>query len=161
MKLSRALVVAALLAVCFATASSAVVKFTCNNGGRVWNLTPGMWPIEITLMTTKGATDCDIVVDDGGSVIIALGVSFENQHESVKFGPLPGVPVRVTALKGGGPNSKTYLRASDSVRFLRGGAGPGLRDLGSAEELAARDPGYAKVLEQLRQYQRIKAGARR
>lgn len=161
MKVSRNLVVAVLLSACFASASGAVTKFTCNGAGKVWNLTPGMWPIDVVLMTTKASTDCDIVVDDGQGTIVALGVSVESRHESVKFGPLPGVPVRLTAIKAGGPNSKAYLRASDSLRFLGGRAGGGLREIGSADELAARDPAYAEVLERIRYYQRLKSPAAR
>ncbi len=154
---SKIFVVAVLVVLCLASASEATTKFTCNAGGRVWNITPGMWPIEVTMIVTKSRTDCDIVIDDRQGTILALGVSIESRFETVTFGPLPGVPVRITAIKASGGNSKAYLRANDSRRFIAIGWGDDGRSVRSAIELARRDPDYARVLETWRRYQRLKA----
>lgn len=155
----KTVVIALLLSLCFASTSWAIRKFTCSSGGRTWNLTPGMWPVDVTLMVAKGSTDCDIVVDDGAGTILALGISIESGFETVTFGPLPGVPVRVTVIKSSGPNSKVYMRLSDQFRVLGTGGDSGLRDLGTAEALAREDAAYARVLERVRFYQRLKAPA--
>ncbi|MCP4201747.1 MAG: hypothetical protein GY769_07425 [bacterium] len=150
-------VVAVLVVICLASAGHATAKFTCNAGGRFWEVTPGMWPIEVTMMVTKAGTDCDILVDDFEGTILALGISIESRFETVRFGPLPGVPVRITAIKSSGGNSKAYLRANDSARFIAVRQGDAVRSPVSARELARKDPDYARVLETWDRYQRLKA----
>lgn len=155
--MSRSRIVVAVVALlCLAAAADATTRFTCNNAGRTFRVTPGTVPIEIIVMSVNASNDCDIIVDDpSDGFIIALGVGVESRYETVTFGPLPGVPVRITALRAGGPNSRAFIRVSDSLSFIRGD----LEDLGSAEELARRDPKYAKVLERARYYQRLKRQA--
>lgn len=159
MKYLRTVAVLAMMLFCFAAASSAATKFTCNSAGKVWSFTPGTSPVEITAMFANANTDCDLFVDDGSGTIVVFGVSVESRYESIKFGPLPGVAVRLTALKSSGPNSKGYLRGADSMGFLRAGQAGGFKEIGRAVDLAKRDPAYAKVLEQLRSYQRLKRPA--
>lgn len=153
----KIVVVVALVVLCLASAGQATTKFTCNSGGKVWSITPGMWPIEVTMTVTKSGTDCDIVVSDEVGNIVALGIGIEKRFEAVKFGALPGVPIRITAIKSSGKNSAAYLRANDSVRFIASAHGGGLRSIGSAKDLARRDPEYARVLETWKRYQRLKA----
>lgn len=159
MSRSRIIVILSLCVFCFAAGSTAATKFTCTSSGKAWSMSPGTSPIEIVAMFTNAGTDCDLIVDDGLGNYVALGVCMESRYEAVKFGPLPGVPIRITAIKASGPNSKGYLRISDSFRVLRGG-GDGLREIGSARELARRDPAYARMLERVRLYQNLKRPVR-
>lgn len=158
MSRSKIVVIAVLLLLVFAVASEATQKFNCTSRGKAWRLTPGMWPISMTLMFLGPSTDCDIMVDDMQGTIVALGVSIESRFETVTFGPLPGVPVRVTVRKATGPNTKVLFRCSDSLRFLRG-PDNGLESLGDAEVLARSDPEYARLLAKFKQYQALKAPA--
>lgn len=144
------LVLAILLLIGTATTGWAAVKFTCNANGKTWSFTPGNRTVEWTLMVANPNTDCDLIVMDTEGTFGALGWSTESRYEQVTFS-LPNIPLRIIAIKASGPNSKSYLRGSDSMRFLRGHGG--LRYEGTALELADRDPAVALALAK---YWRIK-----
>ena len=146
----RILVLVILLLIGSTTVGWAAAKFNCNSGGKTWSFTPGSGTIEWTLMVANANTDCDLLVMDSEGTLGALGLSFESRYERVAFA-IPGTPLRIVAIKSSGPNSKAYLRGSDSMRFLRGKGG--LRYEGTALELAERDPAVARALAQ---YWRIK-----
>lgn len=161
MRGSRTVLVFVLVVLCFATASEAATKVTCNSSGRMFRFTSDLSPVNLTLMWPKSSSDCDIEVrfSDNGAVW-ALGIGIEDRVEQVTFGALPGVQFDVIIIKASGPNTKSYLAFGAEVQALAPGSLRQVSDLGSLEALAAEDPHYARILREVRAMQRVKAPLR-
>lgn len=157
----RAVQVAILIMLCFASVSEAARSFTCNSAGRVFRFTSDLSPANLTLMWGKSASDHDIQVffADTGDVF-ALGIGIENRIEQVTFGTLPGLAFDIVAMRAGGPNSKCFLAFGAEVQALAPDGPRRIRDLGSLEALAAESPHYARVLRTVRELTAIKAPLR-
>jgi hypothetical protein len=157
----KSAVVTALLLLCFASASSATRKFTCNSGGRVFTLVSDVSPANVTLMWAKSGADNDIVVFlEDSDEVVASGLGIVDRFERVTFGTLPGIGFDIVVAKSGGPNSKCYLNIGAELQALRASSGHRLRERGSLVELAKRDDRYARILETVERYRAIKAPVR-
>jgi hypothetical protein len=154
---TRAISLGLALLLLTASASLAVIKTKCTTGGRMLTFTAGSFSIGFNLLATKRTTDPDLLVFEAASGdLAAAALTFENQYEAMRFGPLPGVRYDLVLITFDGPASKCYLRGADDQDFYGPQEQSPWREIGDLATLAQTDAKYAKMLETVEFYRQVK-----
>ena len=144
------------LLLCSASASLAVTKTKCTTQGRVLAFTAGDYSVEFSTLATK-RTDPDwLIFESNSGDLAAYALTLERQYEAVRFGPLPGLRYDAVLITFDGPASKCFIRGADDQDFYAPRETSPFRQVGDLTELAKTSAKYAKMLETVEFYRRIK-----